>query len=76
MNKLNQPFVLSTSGSNTSSILGLVQETPPFNDIEQFVAHDQSQAMIKLQGVSQLNQLYLTAVAVGPGDSVPLCRPV
>ena len=65
----NQPFVLSTSGSNTSSILGLVQETPPFNDIEQFVAHDQSQAMIKLQGVSQLNQLYLTAVAVGPGDS-------
>ena len=66
--RTNQPFFLTTTGSGTPSMLGVVQDTPPFNDIEQFSSADQSQAMTKLQGISQLNQMYITAEATGPGN--------
>lgn len=63
-----QPFFVNVSGSNTPNVMGVVQETPPFTTIEQFTAQNTSQAMAKLQGVAQANQLYLTASAVGPGS--------
>lgn len=64
-----QPYVTTISGSNTSSVLGTQQEPPPFTEIEQMTTQNISQSVSKLQGVAQANQMYLTATAVGPGNS-------
>lgn len=63
-----QPYVLTLAGSGTSSVLGVVQETPPFTDTMQFTSRTAGEAQGKLSGAGQLNQLYLTAMAVGPGN--------
>jgi hypothetical protein len=68
-----QPFILNVSGSNTSQVLGVTQETPPFTEIEQFTTHSPAQATSKLQGMAQANQMYLTATAVGVGNPQISC---
>lgn len=63
-----QPYVLNLSGSGTPKVLGVLQEDPPFTDIVQVSSRNASEAQAKLNGIGQLNQMYLTATAVGPGD--------
>jgi hypothetical protein len=63
-----QPYVLTLAGSGTSSVLGVQQETPPFTDIAQYSSRNVGEAQGKLSGLGQLNQMYITATAVGPGN--------
>ena len=63
-----QPYVLSLAGSGTSNVLGVKQETPPFTDTVQLVSRSVGEAQGKLSGMGQANQLYITAMTVGPGD--------
>lgn len=62
-----QPYVNTVVGSNTPSLLGVVQETPPFTEINQMTTRSVAESATKLQGVAQANQFYLTATAIGPG---------
>jgi len=63
-----QPYVLNLSGSPTK-VLGVQQETPPFNDTVQIASRNAGEAQNKLNGLGQTNQLYITATAVGPGNT-------
>jgi len=62
-----QPYIFNVTGSGTPSVLGVAQETPPFTDTIQFTSRSAGEAQGKLNGIGQLNQLYITASAVGPG---------
>jgi hypothetical protein len=62
------PYVLNLSGAGTSSVLGVLEETPPFTDTVQLVSRNVGEAQSKLSGMGQLNQLYISAIAVGPGS--------
>ena len=63
-----QPYVLSLAGSGTTSVLGVLQEAPPFTDTLQFTSRTAGEAQAKLNGVGQLNQMYITATTIGPGN--------
>lgn len=64
-----QPYIMNVSGSGTPSVLGVEQETPPFTDTVQFASRTAGEAQGKLNGMGQLNQMYITASAVGPGNA-------
>jgi hypothetical protein len=68
--RTNQIIFSSVGGSNTSQVLGVTQDTPPFAEIQWNTVDSTNELTTKLQGAAQDNQLYLTASAVGTGNAL------
>jgi hypothetical protein len=64
----NQVVSASVSGNPAPATLGIYPDTPVFDRVDHATVRNQNEATVRLDGLAQSNQLYLTASAYASGD--------